>query len=1294
MICKKTHSSTNTRSLALLSCLFFVAQAGAIAQTNQINAAIDTARMTTVRGNVSALARPDNDLGLTDAQRTLNHISINFKPTAAQQADLNQLLADQQNPASPNFHVWLTPEQYGDRFGLSPADLAQVVDWLRRSGFRVSGSASARNWVAFDGTVDAVQRVFHTEIHNYRVNGETHFANSEAPAVPAAIAPLVSGIAGLDDFLPTPAARQMNVPAHGSPKFNNSNGVHILAPDDYATIYDINPLYKAGFDGTGQSIAVLGQSDITASDIAVFRAETGLPVINLTQILVPGTTDPGHSSVNETEADLDLEWAGAIARNAAIVYVYSSNAFFAAQYALSPPLGQPIPGQVVSYSFGVCEAKAGGSLASWEPMVLQGNAEGITFVAASGDAGAGGCDLQGAAASATGGLAVAVPASVPEVTAVGGTEFNEGSGTYWGTSNSATLGSALSYIPETAWNQSGSKGLAASGGGVSGYYSTPVWQTGLSGVPAGNFRAVPDVALAAAAGNDAYLVVSSAYSGQPQCATATGYCSTGGSSAATPSFAGMVAILNQYATSKSLLVGAGQGNINPELYKLSITAPNAFHDITTGNNIVPCKTGSTGCPSSGSYGYSAGAGYDVVTGLGSVDANNLITQWYGKSIVSTTTAVTPNPAIFTVGSSVILTASVTGTGRTPTGSVSFATAGVTLGTAPLSGGTASLTVAGNLFALGTDTITAVYSGDSSFDGSESLTTVTVNLSSNASAVVAAVSPSPVIQQGSNWFFTVTLTETAGTSTMLTNFSINGVSYSAQIGKLFGTASIPGSGSIAANMTVSGITSPASLVFGGIDPGGKTWTQSATVSLAAAQASAALMLTSVPATIYQNPAAASNCQWQQSLAVQELNGYPVTLNSLSLAGTDVSSSLTAYFGTTQLNAFGVLQTLSFCWPQLTPPQTLTYQIGGVDSKGNKVSATASTVFNSAPATASTLSLSQSLGIFQLGGSTQSSSSTVGVIVSPGVAWSVSSLPTNSATSWLSVSPAAGVGPTNVTVTVNGAGVTGNGASAILVFQAPQTMQGSVNLPVSLTIGGNPVVINAGGVVPVDSTATALQPGSWASIYGANLAAATAIWNGDFPTSLGGVTVTIDNRPVYLWFVSAGQINFQVPADTSTGPVSLTVENSFGRATTTVTLAQQGPAFLLLGDNTHATGLIIDPNGGGSQGGGTYDLLGPTSAGAGFRPAKSGETVVLYGVGFGPTNPSVAPGRLYSGAAPLITTPQVTVGGVAVQLSFGGLVSAGLYQFSFNLPANLASGDQPLLAVVNGVQTQFNVFVPVQ
>jgi uncharacterized protein (TIGR03437 family) len=258
---------------------------------------------------------------------------------------------------------------------------------------------------------------------------------------------------------------------------------------------------------------------------------------------------------------------------------------------------------------------------------------------------------------------------------------------------------------------------------------------------------------------------------------------------------------------------------------------------------------------------------------------------------------------------------------------------------------------------------------------------------------------------------------------------------------------------------------------------------------------------------------------------------------------------------------------------------------------------------------------------------------------------------------------------------------------------------------LTPGTAPT-ITPGGIVPIDSTVSVVQPGSWVSIYGSNLASGTYLWNDDFPTALpegagsGSTTsVTIDGKPAYLWFVSPGQINLQVPNDSTTGPVSVVVTAPSGTVTSTVTLAPQGPSFLLLGDNKHVVGEIAT-NGTGAYGGGTYDLVGPLNTFSyNTRPVKPGETLVLFGVGFGPTNPAVPAGQNPSGApAGIGSSLKISIGGVPVpasNIAFAGIVTeAGLYQFNLTVPANAAAGDQALQATVNGVQTPAGPVVTVQ
>lgn len=590
----------------------------ALAQQSRISSQIDRRRMLVLKGNVHPSAQPRFDEGPVDPSTTMDLVTLMLKPSESQQAALEQLLAEQQNPASPNYHRWLTPEEYAERFGVSRQDLAKIVSWLQSEGFAVDDISRGANWIVFHGTAAQIGSAFHTEIHRYLVQGERHFANATQPSVPAAIGPLVIGILGLDDFKLKPMRTHAKTISDitganpPSPEVTTSGGTHYLAPDDLATIYDIAPLYRAGFDGTGQKIAIAGGGDVDLADIRSFRSTFNLSAKDPQLVLVPGSQDPGTKAAASGEADLDIEWSGAVARNATIVYAYATDPFNAALYAISQNLAP-----VLSVSFGACETQVSTSFANLSRVAAQqGNVQGITWLAASGDSGAADCDLAGDSnnATATHGISVNFPSSIPEVTAVGGTQFNEGNGSYWNTSNSSTGSSALSYIPEAAWNESSStNGLGASGGGVSALFSKPSWQTG-PGVPSANARAVPDLALAAAANHDGYKVVSGGSSEV-----------VGGTSAAAPATAGIIALLNQYQAAHGG-GSPGQGNINPVLYRLAQVTTGVFHDITSGNNIVPCAASAAGC-SSGSFGYSAAPGYDLVTGLGSIDANNLVTQW-------------------------------------------------------------------------------------------------------------------------------------------------------------------------------------------------------------------------------------------------------------------------------------------------------------------------------------------------------------------------------------------------------------------------------------------------------------------------------------------------------------------------------------------------------------------------------------------------------------------------------------------------------------------------------------------
>jgi subtilase family serine protease len=588
---------------------------------------VENGRVAKVRGNVDPRARAEFDRGRVAPALAMRHMLLSLSSTPEQQASLEKLLADQTDPKSVRFHQWLTPEQFGDRFGVSKNDFNKAVAWLESQGFKVTDKAHSRTWIAFDGTAAQASSAFHTEIHQYQVNGKLQYANATEPAIPAALATIAGGVR-LHNFKPRPYSSFRKF----KPNFtSDQTGFHFLSPDDFATIYNLQGLYNAGIDGTGEKIAVAGQTDIVMSNVTRFRSLSGLPAKTPTVIL--NGKDPGVVSGDDTEAYLDIEWAGAVARNAQIIYVNSggtaSGAFDALKYAVD---NNTAP--VISISYGDCEPNFSATdVTTIKGWVQQANAQGQTVVGPAGDDGAADCDYPltdtQVVISATHGLAVDIPSSFPYVTAVGGTTFDEGTGNYWNTGNTATFGSAKSYIPEVVWNDTvddiaaGATSFAATGGGKSVLFTKPAWQTGV-GVPNDNVRFVPDIAFAGSVDHDGYLTCMPGYCVSPngfRDAQNSNLGVVGGTSAGVPVFAGMVALINQQS-------GGSQGNLNPVLYSLAASTPSVFHDITSTDNKVPCTSGTTDCPSGGGMiGYNAGVGYDPTTGLGSIDGSALVNSY-------------------------------------------------------------------------------------------------------------------------------------------------------------------------------------------------------------------------------------------------------------------------------------------------------------------------------------------------------------------------------------------------------------------------------------------------------------------------------------------------------------------------------------------------------------------------------------------------------------------------------------------------------------------------------------------
>ena len=663
----------------------------------------------TLQGHMQPRATAENDLGPAESALTLRNLTLVLQPSAAQQTALEDLLARQQNPSSPDYRRWLTPEEYADRFGFSTADLARITTWLQAQGLTVTSTARGRNAISLSGPVRQVERVFQTEIHRYRVNGELHFANSTEPSLPAALSGMVMAVHGLHDFNPKTRAVKY------SPAWTSGvTGNHFLVPDDIAAIYNVKPLYNTGVDGTGQKIAIVGQTRINLSDIQQFRSAYNLPASDPQLVLVPGLPDPGFTTGDLDEASLDIEWSGAVAPKAGIIYVYSADVTDALFYVIDNNLAP-----VVSMSYGLCEAAIGtADLTTLRQYAKRGNLQGITWLAASGDNG--GADCFGDTSGLGPTLAVDAPASLPEVTGVGGTEFNEGSGTFWNTTNSSNSASAVGYIPEMVWNDSVAGTPAAGGGGASAYFPKPDWQTG-PGVPNDSARDVPDISFAASADHDGYLFFSGGSRG-----------AVGGTSVSTPVFAGMMALLNQYQVANGFQTAAGLGNINPQLYSMAQTVPGAFHDVTVGDNIVtPCAPQVRNCTAL-PVGSKAGPGYDTASGLGSANAFNLVTGWNlrGTTKAAVSLSVTSSVVSISQLGSALLTVMVSaGTGAVPTGIITWSLAGTKLGSASLAGAAgkamAVFTVEGAALPAGDLLVSAVYSGDTTFAAAAGTVSLTV-----------------------------------------------------------------------------------------------------------------------------------------------------------------------------------------------------------------------------------------------------------------------------------------------------------------------------------------------------------------------------------------------------------------------------------------------------------------------------------------------------------------------------------------------------------------------------------------
>ncbi|HTU02863.1 MAG TPA: S53 family peptidase, partial [Candidatus Sulfotelmatobacter sp.] len=680
------------RVLTSLSCVLAAASALRASDGQAPAGAIDESNLVTLHGNTHPLARPEFDRGPVDEEMALKEMTLVLRASPQQEAALAKLMAEQQDRASPNYHRWLTPEEFGARFGPSVATIRQVTAWLESHGFQIEHVANGRRQITFSGTAGQVRAAFHTSIHKFNVNGERHYANASDPRIPAALAPTVAGVAALHDFRAQPQYHRMPAakPSGGKPSSNftfacGGSTCFGVGPADFGTIYNVSPLWNNSIDGTGQTIAIVQRTNINLSDVSDFRSLFGLPA--KTPQVVITNTDPGINA-DETEALLDVEWSGAVAPNATIKMVTSTSGatdgvMLSAQYIVDH-----VTAPVVSMSYGLCElgqGAAGNQQISdlWQ----QAAAQGQTVFISTGDSGSAGCDNPNGTTPAQFGLAVNGLASTPYNIAVGGTDFNDplNPDVYWSPTNDPTTkASALSYIPEIPWNSTCSNnqifqfgfsknglancndsqlvgaGLYVPVGGSGGRsncidgdgsslaschqgYAKPSWQAG-PGVPADRVRDLPDISLFASSGffGASYVICEADQQGGP--CDASHFLGIGGTSASAPAAAGIMALVVQST-------GEAQGNANYVFYKLAAAQSAAscnsskgsgsacvFNDVTTGTNAMPCFAGSLNCSGTGAFGigiqtgFNTTSGYDLASGLGTINAANLVAAWPADSI--------------------------------------------------------------------------------------------------------------------------------------------------------------------------------------------------------------------------------------------------------------------------------------------------------------------------------------------------------------------------------------------------------------------------------------------------------------------------------------------------------------------------------------------------------------------------------------------------------------------------------------------------------------------------------------
>jgi hypothetical protein len=823
-----------------------------------------------IAGATAAVPLSLLDQGIAPDSTPITRLQIVLKRSASQESALQKLLADQQNPTSPSFHKWLTPVEFGRSFGPSDSDLLNLTGWLQSQGFSAIRVNPGRTAVEVSGTAASFRHAFHASVHQISVSGRAAYAAVGTASVPVEIASLITGFAPLPSASSTlqnsstPILRRDSTTGSFSAITSTlhpettipSNGTvyYGISPYDFAAMYDVLPLWNAStpIDGTGQTIAIVGDTDINPADFVAFRKVFNLP-------LAPSDTSTSTKYLNiiyngnnpgirgdEFHADSDTQWAAAAAKGAIIDYIASqateasSGVILSAEYAIDNNLAS-----ILVDSYYTCEADLGAAgNALYSNLWQQAAAQGITVITPTGDSGAAACDAAHVA-PASSGVAVNGIASTPYTVAVGGTEFYtpNGQAQYFGSTNPTTQSSVTGYIPELVWNDSCTDptvlaepqfaGLSAEqacnstaaksgdyavtiggGGGPSVTYTKPSWQSA-GGVPADGFRDLPDVSLFASQGrtNSFYLVCQQ--DRDPAGAACnvnypySDFAAYGGTEVAAPAFAGILALAAQQT-------GGRIGNPNPTLYALaskqfaSATDCNAtgspassciFHDITMGTNAMPCVTGTLNCVTTNpadTIGIlsapGAAPGYDTSSGLGSVDAYNLVKAWGTVAHTSALAILSVSPSSIVHGSPVTATVSVSGSAGIPTGDVSISAqaSNGAVGFGSLVNGT--FTQSFSSFPGGTYGVQAHYAGDSTYAATDSnfvSLTVTPEPSTttvtplNFNPVTGTGAPASTGPYGTVWYIRVDVAGQSGqgTPTGDVTFLDNGSQFGAGVARL-------------------------------------------------------------------------------------------------------------------------------------------------------------------------------------------------------------------------------------------------------------------------------------------------------------------------------------------------------------------------------------------------------------------------------------------------------------------------------------------------------------------------------